>query len=105
MTPAVHNNGDVENNGVVPTESTSLVNDADGSQQSEGSDSSARPQDPDSVLWAEMDAPWPATFERSISLLASPVIKPDKAKDFTKSPKPGNTPLAIRKRRVSRLSF
>ena len=45
-------------------------------------------------LWQELEQPWPATFERSISLLASPSINPKEAEHFTKSPKPGNTPLA-----------
>jgi hypothetical protein len=51
-------------------------------------------------LWEELDRPWPATFERSISLLASPVIKVEDAALFTKSPKAGNTPLAARRRMV-----
>lgn len=55
---------------------------------------------PDAGIWQEMDQPWPATFERSISLLASPVINPLEADRFTKSPKPGNTPLAARRRMV-----
>ena len=46
----------------------------------------------------EMFRPWPATFERSISLLASPIINAEKVDHFTKSPKPGNTPLAERRR-------
>jgi hypothetical protein len=96
MTPDITNNIDAENG--MPTESTTLVNHDAESPQSEGSDGSGRPQDADTRLWDEMDAPWPATFDRSISLLASPVIKAEKAKDFTKSPKPGNTPAAIRKR-------
>eukprot|EP00531_Pseudo-nitzschia_arenysensis_P018428 CAMPEP_0116154178 /NCGR_PEP_ID=MMETSP0329-20121206/21639_1 /TAXON_ID=697910 /ORGANISM="Pseudo-nitzschia arenysensis, Strain B593" /LENGTH=605 /DNA_ID=CAMNT_0003651135 /DNA_START=45 /DNA_END=1862 /DNA_ORIENTATION=+ len=97
MAPAVQKNGDVDAN-----ESTPLVNNDMESQQSEGSGSSGRPQDVESTLWEEMDLPWPATFERSISLLASPVIKAEKAKDFTKSPKPGNTPLALRRRMLIR---
>ena len=46
----------------------------------------------------EMFRPWPATFERSISLLSSPIINAEKVDHFTKSPKPGNTPLAERRR-------
>ena len=49
----------------------------------------------------EMERPWPATFERSISLLASPMINAEEADHYTKSPKPGNTPLAERRRMVS----
>jgi hypothetical protein len=52
-------------------------------------------------LWAEFDRPWPATFERSVSLLASPVISFKEADLYTKSPKPGNTPLAARRFQVS----
>jgi hypothetical protein len=52
-------------------------------------------------LFDEMDRPWPATFERSISLLASPIIKEEEVSRYTKSPKPGNTPLALRRRLVS----
>eukprot|EP00980_Cylindrotheca_fusiformis_P028342 scaffold22592_cov129-Cylindrotheca_fusiformis.AAC.28 len=49
-------------------------------------------------LWDEMDRPWPATFERSISLLSSPLMKAEEVTRYTKSPKPGNTPLAERRR-------
>ncbi len=100
MAPALQKNGDVDADRLVEVsnESTPLVNSDMESQRSESSDSSSRPQDVESTLWEEMDLPWPATFERSISLLASPVIKAEKAKDFTKSPKPGNTPLALRRR-------
>ena len=51
-------------------------------------------------LWEELAQPWPATFERSISLLASPVISAKAADHFTKSPKPGNTPIAARRLEV-----
>lgn len=56
-------------------------------------------------LWDELDRPWPATFERSISLLASPVIDAADAEHYTKSPKPGNTPLGRRRRMVSVFNF
>jgi hypothetical protein len=56
-------------------------------------------------LWAEFDRPWPATFERSVSLLASPVISFKNADLYTKSPKPGNTPLAARRFQVSLNSY
>ncbi len=107
MAPVPHNNGDVDAARLVgvSNESTPLVNN-DMEAQSEGSGSTGTPQDVEVTLWEEMDAPWPATFERSISLLASPVIKAEKAKDFTKSPKPGNTPIALRRRMlVSRIMF
>jgi hypothetical protein len=102
MGPSILNNSDVDNDKmvVVMDESTTLINHDTESQPSHGiaSDASGRAQDSDTDLWDEMDAPWPATFERAISLLASPVIKADRAEDFTKSPKPGNTPAAIRKK-------
>ena len=68
-------------------------------QRLDGLDLSGKPQDQDSVLWEEMGAPWPATFEQSISLLASLVIKAEK-KSLTKSPKPGNTPVGIRRQMI-----
>jgi hypothetical protein len=43
-------------------------------------------------LWEELSEPWPSTFERSISLLASPSIQANDVAMFTKSPKPGLTP-------------
>jgi len=98
--PSINNNGGIDNNRPVKlsNESTSLVNRDMESQPSERPDTSGKSQDVDRHLWDEMDAPWPATFERAISLLASPVIKAETAEDLTKSPKPGNTPIAIRKR-------
>uniref|UniRef100_A0A7S4AQA0 Amino acid transporter transmembrane domain-containing protein n=1 Tax=Pseudo-nitzschia australis TaxID=44445 RepID=A0A7S4AQA0_9STRA len=85
------------------SESTRLLqNDNESLQLSVGLGASATSPDEDSALWNEMDAPWPATFDRAISLLASPVIKADRAKDLTKSPKPGNTPIAIRRRMIKR---
>lgn len=47
----------------------------------------------DEALLEEMEEPWPATFERSISILATPVLTERKVDMITKSPKPGNTPL------------
>jgi hypothetical protein len=58
------------------------------------------PSNEDTEIWQEMDQPWPATFERSISLLSSPLINAADADLYTKSPKPGNTPLAARRRMV-----
>ena len=55
---------------------------------------------PESEIWTEMDQPWPATFERSISLLASPVINAAEVEHFTKSPMAGSTPSAARRRMV-----
>jgi|UPI000581AC66 vesicular inhibitory amino acid transporter len=49
-------------------------------------------------LWQELEQPWPSTFERSIALLASPVIRPTQVELYTKSPKPGSTLLALDRR-------
>ena len=108
MMPTIPTNIDVGGDSFFLTEesneSVRLINRDTESQPSDGSSASGSPQDADFDLWNEMDAPWPATFERAISLLASPVINANKAKDLTKSPKPGNTPVAIRRRMmVSRL--
>jgi len=75
-------------------ETTKLISDDDLS----GALSS--PISQDGEIWQEMNQPWPATFERSISLLSSPVIQPSEIDRLTKSPKPGNTPLAARMRMV-----
>lgn len=56
-------------------------------------------------LWEELEQPWPSTFERSISLLASPVIQKTEAALYTKSPKPGSTPAALMRRRDLRRGF
>jgi len=84
----------------------SITNDAECSIIQSNDSGSSEPsinnnsQDADSDLWNEMDKQWPATFERSISLLSSPLIMADKANDLTRSPKPGNTPVAIRRRKI-----
>ena len=49
----------------------------------------------------EMDRPWPATFERSISLLASPNMDASFVEKVTKSPKV--TPYQVLRARVSLL--
>jgi len=49
-------------------------------------------------LWEELDHPWPSTFERSIGLLASPLIPREQVDLYTKSPKPGSTPAAFARR-------
>ena len=84
------NNGDVEAN-----EQTGLLDGSSPSGTATSQESNASEQ-----LWEEMDQPWPATFERTMSLLASPVIGAAEVDEFTKSPKPGNTPLANRRRMV-----
>jgi hypothetical protein len=93
-----------------PTETTPLANpqgdDEEGQQYQRRQDS--LPSDTESngstgqsqLLWDELDAPWPSTFERSISLLASPGVARADVKAFTMSPKPGSTPLALQRRRT-----
>lgn len=56
-------------------------------------------------LWEELDAPWPSTFERAVSLLASPVVSKDQVELYTTSPKPGSTPLALQRRRNLQRGF
>ena len=41
------------------------------------------------IFTEEMQEPWPATFERSIMLLASPIITTKDVDFVTHSPKPG----------------
>ena len=100
------NNSDNNNSSIsVPNESTPVINYHAKLKQSEVAGEKTGPQDSDNDLWHEMEAPWPATFERAISLLSSPVIKADRAKDLTRSPKPGNTPIAIRNRMLVSSAF
>lgn len=49
---------------------------------------------------SELNRPWPATFERSISLLAGPISDTDFIEEMTKSPK--ITPNIGARRRVRR---
>lgn len=53
-------------------------------------------------MWDELSQPWPSTFERSISLLASPMVSPKQVEIFTQSPKPGASYLGLAKRREVR---
>mmetsp|Transcript_26802 Transcript_26802/g.62983 ORF Transcript_26802/g.62983 Transcript_26802/m.62983 type:complete len:121 (-) Transcript_26802:1916-2278(-) len=100
------NDNDIDNSSIgVSNESTVLVNFNAESKPSVVACEEVRPQDSDSDLWREMEAPWPATFQRAISLLASPIIKADRVKDLTRSPKPGNTPDAIRNRMLVSSAF
>ena len=83
-------NGRAETSRETPSENSPLVA-GDDSVHSENSAQSIQ-------LWTEMDQPWPSTFERSIGLLASPVLPKKDAELFTKSPKPGSTPIALARR-------
>ncbi len=73
-----------------PSESSPLVPDS-GLLSPTGSESSEGTQ----RLWEEVAQPWPATYERSIALLASPIISPKQVELFTQSPKPGASPMAL----------
>jgi vesicular inhibitory amino acid transporter len=56
-------------------------------------------------LWEELEKPWPSTYERSIALLASPVVRQSQIALYTRSPKPGSTPAALARRRDLRRGF
>ena len=116
-----NNNGGLD--GAPPTETSPLfaaasggVDDAAGEGISSGTGVASRSPDvlseaasEESVqsqrLWEELEKPWPSTYERSIALLSSPLIKPEQASIFTKSPKPGSTPLALARRRDLRKGY
>jgi vesicular inhibitory amino acid transporter len=88
--------GAIEIGGKKPSEDTPLLNETSSDALSSPSDSD---NNIESVrLWEELDEPWPSTFERSISLLASPSIQYNDVAMFTKSPKPGSTPQALARR-------
>jgi hypothetical protein len=72
-----------------------------GTPASQGSIDSSSHSITSTRLTEEMDQPWPASYERSISLLASPIISVDRVNLATKSPKPGRTPQGAARRRVS----
>lgn len=76
-------NGDYDNGGF--TENSPLL------QPSEAGES----VNSESQLWDELNKPWPSTFERSVSLLASPILPKRDVEIFTKSPKPGASPMAM----------
>lgn len=85
-----------------PSETRDIeANESTGLLESDSSISPGNSSQEKSFRDDEMERPWPATFERSISLLASPMINAEEADHYTKSPKPGNTPLAERRRMVS----
>jgi hypothetical protein len=81
----------------LPLETTPLSAPSQG--QSTGlvdNDSLSENSDENQILLDEMNTPWPATFERSISLLSSPIMTPRQADLVTKSPKPGISNLFSR---------
>lgn len=81
----------VDDGSVPPTEKTGLLPESASPANSTGSETQQR-------LWEELDRPWPSTFERSIALLASPMIRAQDAALYTKSPKPGSTATALARR-------
>ena len=84
-----------------PNESSPLLISSD--QQSVESDTTTASEDV--RLWEELEKPWPSTYERSISLLASPFVQTAQVDLYTKSPKPGSTPAALARRRDLRRGF
>ena len=58
--------------------------------------SQAESADPDELVWDELDKPWPSTFERTISLLASPLQSREQVEKCIGSPVPGQSPIALR---------
>jgi vesicular inhibitory amino acid transporter len=83
--------------GKKPAEDTPLLGETSSDALSSPSGSSENNFD-SLQLWEELNEPWPSTFERSISLLASPSIQASDVAKFTKSPKPGSTPQALARR-------
>jgi solute carrier family 32 (vesicular inhibitory amino acid transporter) len=63
-------------------------------------------QEQNHILIEEMTRPWPSTYERSISLLASPIVQVQDVALYTKSPKPGgitaSSLLAARRSQLDR---
>jgi solute carrier family 32 (vesicular inhibitory amino acid transporter) len=57
------------------------------------------------ILFQELEEAWPSTFQRSISILASPVIRKDDAVLYTRSPMPGSTPQMLARRTTLKRGF
>lgn len=94
----------------IPSESTPLVNStALEVGESNVDDSTEHTNSPDLEAGnafnqfeeSELEKPWPATFERSISLLAGPISDTDFIEQITKSPKITPNIGARRKVRIS----
>lgn len=56
-------------------------------------------------LFQELEQAWPSTFQRSVSILASPVIRKEEALLYTRSPMPGSTPQILARRTTLRRGF
>eukprot|EP00577_Skeletonema_sp_RCC1716_P031974 CAMPEP_0113435044 /NCGR_PEP_ID=MMETSP0013_2-20120614/36030_1 /TAXON_ID=2843 ORGANISM="Skeletonema costatum, Strain 1716" /NCGR_SAMPLE_ID=MMETSP0013_2 /ASSEMBLY_ACC=CAM_ASM_000158 /LENGTH=626 /DNA_ID=CAMNT_0000325321 /DNA_START=36 /DNA_END=1913 /DNA_ORIENTATION=- /assembly_acc=CAM_ASM_000158 len=77
---------DIEAGGpAAASESTPLVGDSPSSDQLNSSISSGSVTSTDDIK-EELEKPWPATFERGIQILASPMLDVRKVADYTKSP-------------------
>ncbi len=77
---------DIEAGGpTASNESTPLVGDSPSSDQLNASISSGSVTSTDDIK-EELEKPWPATFERGIQILASPMIDVKKVADVTKPP-------------------
>ena len=91
----------------IPSESTPLVNATALEVGESNVDDSTNTSSPDLEAGnafnqfeeSELEKPWPATFERSISLLAGPISDTDFIEQITKSPK--ITPNIGARRKVS----
>lgn len=91
------NNDDIEAGGpAAANESTPLVGDSPSNDALNASISSGSVTSTDDIK-EELEKPWPATFERGIQILASPIIDVKKVADYTKSPS-----VRARYRKVSR---
>lgn len=81
------------------SEETPLVANNNNNNNSEhGSTGSSGADSQRQELWDELDQPWPSTFERAVGLLASPVQSRQEVQRYTHSPRPGSTPVALRRR-------
>ena len=75
---------DIEAGGApTASESTPLVSSSSSGQLSSISSGSITSTDD---IKDELEKPWPATFERGIQILASPMLDVKKVADYTKSP-------------------
>ena len=91
---------DIEAGGpAAANESTPLVGDSPSNDELNASISSGSVTSTDDIKdKEELEKPWPATFERGIQILASPIIDVKKVADYTKSPS-----VRARYRKVSSL--
>ena len=86
-------------------EEAPLLSDGINQSSSETTSQASTESDMTQRLWDELSQPWPSTFERSIGLLASPIVSQREADMYTKSPRPGSTPLALNRRQNFRRGY